>query len=175
MEPSQENRTGRPFFRLEPWPTAIVLFFVVVVAVNVVFIRLSMTSWTGVVTEGAYDKGVAFNKVLQAQKVQDALGWRVTLDDSALLAGADGVLRLEVLDRQGGAVAAARVTGQLVRPIQQGNDLTFTMTESRPGHYEAPLHIALPGVWDLKLHVEGAGGEYRLARRIQTRSAGLGG
>ncbi|MBF0272701.1 MAG: FixH family protein [Magnetococcales bacterium] len=169
------DRAKKSIFRLEPWPTAIVLFFVVVVVVNLIFIRLSMTTWSGVVTEGAYDKGVAYNQVLKAQQAQDALGWRVTLDESALLAGQEGALRLSILDRQGQPVAGARVEGDLMRPGQKGLDRAFSMTEPHPGVYEARLHMPLPGLWDLKLRIDGAGGEYRLARRIQTQAAGLGG
>ncbi|MBF0190759.1 MAG: FixH family protein [Magnetococcales bacterium] len=175
MQPVTPDPSRKPVFRLEPWPTAIVLFFVVVVVVNLIFIRLSMTTWNGVVTEGAYDKGVAYNQVLKAQREQDALGWRVTVDESALRVGQEGTLQLSILDRQGSPVAGARVEGELTRPGQKELDRTFSMTEQRPGVYEARLHLSLPGLWDLKWRIDGAGGEYRLARRIQTQAAGLGG
>lgn len=175
MEPVSKDPAKRSIFRLEPWPTAIVLFFVVVVVVNVVFIRLSMTSWTGLVTEGAYDKGLAYNRVLQAQQAQNALGWQVTLDDAELVSGQEGVLRLRVLDRQGVPVAGARAEGKLSRPVQQGMDQAFVFSEQEPGRYATRLRLPLPGVWDLKLLVVQGSGEYRLARRVQTRSVGSGG
>ncbi|NGZ06897.1 MAG: FixH family protein [Magnetococcales bacterium] len=175
MEPLHADRPKRSIFRLEPWPTAIVLFFVVVVVVNILFIRMSMRSWTGLVTEGAYDKGLAYNRVLEANKVQDAMGWQVALDDGELWADREARLRLTLLDRGGTPVRGAQVEGRLLRPVQSGSDLEFVMTELEPGRYEVRLHLPLPGVWDLKLLVRQGAAEYRLVRRMQTRSAGLGG
>ncbi|MBF0417812.1 MAG: FixH family protein [Magnetococcales bacterium] len=175
MEPAKEDDARRPGFRLEPWPTAIVLFFVVVFVVNAIFVRLSLTSWSGVVTEKAYDKGLAYNQVLKAQQTQDAMGWRVTLEDGTLRAGTLGTLHLTVEDQQGTPIRGARVAGTLVRPVQQGYDQEFDMKESSPGRYEVGLSVPMSGIWELKVHVDAAGGEYRLARRIQVSASGVGG
>ncbi|MEO5345792.1 MAG: FixH family protein [Magnetococcus sp. YQC-9] len=175
MEPIQENLPKRRFFRLEPWPTAIVLFFMVVFVVNILFVRLSLNSWTGLVTEGAYDKGLAYNKVIQAREAQETLGWRVTLDDAALRVGSESRLRLAIVDKQGAPVIGARVNGRLVRPVQQGYDRDFIMQEAQPGAYEVGLSIPMPGIWELQVSVDKAERVYRLTRRVQVSASALGG
>ncbi|MBF0260671.1 MAG: FixH family protein [Magnetococcales bacterium] len=175
MDPTTEDGRSKRGFRLEPWPTAIVLFFVVVFVVNAIFVRLSLNSWSGLVTDKAYDKGLAYNKVLKAQQEQEAMGWRVTLDDDALKVGSEAPLRLTVLDQQGSPLVGANVEGTLVRPVQQGYDREFVMKEISPGRYEVGLMVPLSGIWELKVRVSGTGGEYRLARRIQVSASGLGG
>ncbi|GAB0056653.1 hypothetical protein SIID45300_00961 [Candidatus Magnetaquicoccaceae bacterium FCR-1] len=175
METTTEDGTRKRGFRLEPWPTAIVLFFTVVFVVNAIFVRLSLDSWTGVVTDKAYDKGLAYNQVLKAQQEQDAMGWRVTLDDGALKVGSEAPLLLTVLDRQGSPLVGANVEGTLVRPVQQGYDRDFVMKEIAPGRYKTGLMVPLSGVWELRVRVSGTGGEYRLARRIQVSASVQGG
>jgi nitrogen fixation protein FixH len=154
-------------FRLEPWPTAIVLFFVVVVAVNLLLVRFSQTSWTGLVTEGAYKKGLAFNKTLEAQQAQEALGWEVLLDTSPLRVGAAGHLRLSLRDRQGAPLPGAQIQGVLFRPVHQGVDQPFTMREEQPGLYNASLSVPMPGHWEVRLEMTAPAGHYRHVQRIQ--------
>ncbi|MEO5362336.1 MAG: FixH family protein [Magnetococcus sp. DMHC-8] len=156
----------RRFIRFEPWPTAIVLFFIVVLAVNAFFIRMSMLTWTGLVTEGAYVKGLAFNQVLKAQEEQNGLGWRATLDVSGLSVGSTQALRVSLRDRQDQPLTGARIQGRLVRPVHQGYDQLFSMTEGEPGRYEAPVTVPLPGQWDIKLEVMAPVGTFRHVQRV---------
>ena len=62
--------------RWEPFMVGVVLFLVVVVGVNMLFAYLSVRSWTGMVTSDPYTKGLRFNRRIQAQQAQEALGWR---------------------------------------------------------------------------------------------------
>ncbi|MEO5348617.1 MAG: FixH family protein [Magnetococcus sp. YQC-3] len=153
-------------FRLEPWPTAIVLFFVVVVAVNLLLVRFSQTSWSGLVTEGAYSKGLAFNKTLAAQEAQEALGWQVALDTTPLRVGAAGHLRLSLRDRQGAPLPGAQIQGMLFRPVHQGVDQPFAMQEEQPGLYSTPLSVPMPGHWEVRLEMTAPSGRYRYVQRI---------
>ncbi|MEO5330601.1 MAG: FixH family protein [Magnetococcus sp. YQC-5] len=155
----------RTFWR-EPWLMAIVLFFVVVVTVNLILIRYSMLSWTGLVTEGAYVKGLNFNQVFEAQQKQDHLGWRVMLDTSKLTVGNKGELMFSLWDRKGEPLPEAHIQGMLFRPVHQGADQRFVMTEKQPGLYTADVTVPLPGQWDIKLDVAAPGGTYRYVQRI---------
>ncbi|MBF0427998.1 MAG: FixH family protein [Magnetococcales bacterium] len=157
-------------FRLEPWPTSIILFFVAVFVVNGVFIYLGLSTWPGLVTEGAYTKGLAFNQVLKAQQAQDALGWQGTLDASHLSAGQEGRLIFSIRDQQGQPLPEARIQGILVRPVQQGVDQTFTMTQKQPGVYESSLLRPLPGHWDVKLNVLAMEKEYHFVQKINLQT-----
>ena len=60
-------------------PYAFVAFFGVVLLANGTMIGLAFATWTGLETEGAYQKGLAYNRVLDRARAQAALGWRVDL------------------------------------------------------------------------------------------------
>lgn len=175
MDQSNKEFPKKGWLRTEPWPVAIVLFFLVIFAVNAVFIRLSMHSWTGLVTEGSYVKGLAYNEVLKAQQAQDALGWRGQLDTSGLRTGGEGRLSFSVWDRNGQPLSDAHIQGVLFRPVQQGMDVEFVMTSEKPGLYSTRLVVPLPGQWDVKLHVAVGELEYRYAQRIHLQAIDQGG
>ncbi|MBF0294755.1 MAG: FixH family protein [Magnetococcales bacterium] len=170
METLENGLTKKRWWPFESWPTAIVLFFVVVVGVNLLFIWVGRSTWTGVVTEQAYDKGVAFNRVLDAQKGQDALGWRVALNSAGLRVGAAGRLIVDVRDREGKPLSDARIEGELIRPVTQGMDRAFLMSavgEGGGGGYQAELTVPLHGWWEVRLRIEANGSQYRYVQRIR--------
>jgi nitrogen fixation protein FixH len=83
-----------------PW--VFVGAMLLVVAVNGVLVFAAVDTFTGVTVGKSYDKGRAYNHVLEEAARQDALGWQ----PQAALEG--GALRLTVRDRAGQPVAAHR-------------------------------------------------------------------
>jgi nitrogen fixation protein FixH len=55
---------------------AMLIFFGVIFVVNGVFIYLARSTFTGVSTEDAYHKGLAYNDVIRAAGSQHTLGWQ---------------------------------------------------------------------------------------------------
>ncbi|WP_193771489.1 FixH family protein, partial [Candidatus Magnetaquicoccus inordinatus] len=111
MNQNHTNESLRRNWRPEPWLTAIVLFFLVVFAVNALMIRLSLQSWTGEVTDEPYRKGLAFNQTLSAQQAQDALGWQVKLEHAPLLVGKQERLQVVIRNAQGQPLRDASLQG----------------------------------------------------------------
>ncbi len=152
----------------EPWPLAIILFFVVVFIVNAIFIHLAQSSWNGVVTENHYEKGLAYNQVIEAQRRQEALGWRGRLiENQSTVVDGKRSLIFVLTDRSGQPVRQGLVTGRLQRPIRSDHDRSFLMNEIEPGRYQAKLAFPLPGAWDVKIEAKTADGPFRFNRRIQ--------
>jgi nitrogen fixation protein FixH len=116
-----------------------------VLAVNVGMVAAALTTFTGVTTGRAYDKGRAYNHVLEEAARQDALGWRATV------AVEGRTLRLAVLDRAGLPVAG-RVQGVLHRPMD-GLELPLTLLAGT-----ADLAAAQPGLWEARLTLTDAEG-----------------
>ncbi|MEQ1705902.1 MAG: FixH family protein, partial [Rickettsiales bacterium] len=52
-----------------------VAFFGFIAAVNAVMVTLAIRTHSGVVTEHPYEKGLAYNQVVEAEKNQQKLGW----------------------------------------------------------------------------------------------------
>jgi nitrogen fixation protein FixH len=158
---AQAKQVGR-----SDWiPSAFVAFFGVVFATNAVMLWLAFTTWTGLETESAYQKGLAYNRTLAAAKAQDALGWQVDLDVAAegeRLAG----LELTLVDRYGDLIEDAQVMAAFVRPTHVGHDLELTVPHVHGGVYRTEAELPLAGVWQLNLSARSGGDTYRLGRRI---------
>ena len=127
--------------------------FGVIIAVNGALIYWAVTTFPGLSSDRHYERGLAYNEVLEAQRQQAALGWRIAADLGEPL---DGVARLEVAleDRDGQPLYAEAVTATLQRPTVEGMDSRMVMTPAGPGLYRADARVPLPGVWDLVLQVE---------------------
>src|SRR3954453_20727573 len=81
--------TGRMVF------LCLVAFFGVVAGVNGIMIKLALSTFGGVETEGAYQAGLAFARETAAVAEQDALHWQVR----AKVSGAPGATLVELVAR----------------------------------------------------------------------------
>jgi nitrogen fixation protein FixH len=120
-----------------------------VLLVNVGMVVSALTTFTGVTTGRAYDKGRAYNHVLEEAARQDALGWRATVVVEAR------TLRLAVQDRAGLAVPG-RAAGVLHRPMD-GLELPLALVAEAAG-WTAALPAAPAGLWEARLTLTDAEG-----------------
>jgi nitrogen fixation protein FixH len=143
-----------------PW--AFVGAFVVIIAVNLVLVFASLSTFTGLTTGKSYDRGRAYNQVLAEAARQDALGWtaRVTLEA--------GVLGVAVTDREGLPVGG-RIEGVLLRPLE-GTTLPLDFAAAGPGRYIAHAALPAPGQWEARLTLHGSGAQrLELRKRVFAR------
>jgi nitrogen fixation protein FixH len=146
-------------------PLAFVAFFGVVLAANGAMIWIAFATWTGLETEGAYQKGLAYNRTLAAAKALEALGWRVALDLSAT-SGRLARLELTLADRYDDLIEDAEVTVVFVRPTHAGHDLELVVPHIHAGVYRTEATLPFAGVWELHLAAQSGGDTYRLRQRI---------
>ncbi len=133
-----------------PW--VFVGMMLLVIGVNGVLITSAVRSFAGTTTGHAYDRGRAYNHILEEAERQAALGWQA----SVALAG--GVLSVGVADRTGRPVEG-RLTGLLLRPLD-GRTLPLDLTAAAPGQWSA---VALPpaaGQWEARLALRDAAGRH---------------
>lgn len=123
---------------------AMLAFFGVIIAVNSTFIYLALTTWTGLSTENAYQRGVDYNDVLDAAARQRALGW------TGVVSYGEGRLSLTVTDRQGFPVDNLTFKVDIRRPTNADFDRTLDLAFSGAGTYEAELTLPLLGQWDAR-------------------------
>ena len=134
-----------------PW--AFVGLFGVVVAVNGIMIWLALGTFPGLVTERPYDRGLAYNRNLEAAAAQAGLGWEARL--AARLAGPTmALVELTLRDRDGRPLDGAEVRAQLRRPVGTGSDLDLVLAPTGPGTYRAATTLPRPGAWDVHVVVE---------------------
>lgn len=130
-------------------------FFGFIVAVNAVMITLALRTHSGIVTEHPYEKGLAYNRVIEAEQEQAALGWKGTLRYE------NGMLRFELRDRENNPIAPDKVTANFTRPARQGMDFSVEMKTP-----EMAVEFPARGLWEVRVDAVYQGVHYQKSRRI---------
>jgi nitrogen fixation protein FixH len=133
-----------------PW--IFVAGFAVVLAVNATMIWIGITSWPGLVTDNSYDRGLHYNRELEAAAAQTALGWQAEFS-ARLGEGLRGVLEASLRDRDGRPIEDASVEARFLRPTSEGHDFTLALAPEGGGRYTAAFELPLAGLWDVRLKV----------------------
>jgi len=128
--------------------TWLLMFFGVIIAVNGAFVYFALNSWPGLSTEQAYEDGLAYNKTLDAAKLQQDLGWKTLLE-----LGANEQLTVRIFDKSGALVTDLSPTAQVGRAIHENEDRTLSLKETAPGTYTAPVAGLASGRWKVELRV----------------------
>ncbi|MBY0447226.1 MAG: FixH family protein [Hyphomonadaceae bacterium] len=120
-------------------------FFALILAVNIGFTVLALSSFPGEAAPKAYVLGLRYNEALAEKRAQAALGWR------AGVALQRGVVRVRLLDGAGAGLEGAQVRAQLGRPAAGAFDRALAFRPVGGGFYEASLPADLgPGRWRLR-------------------------
>lgn len=141
-----------------PW--YFVLFFAFIALVNGVMVWLAVGTHTGLVTEHPYEKGLAYNQVVDAEQAQEALGW------SGNIAFDKNLLAFTLLDRAGAAVEANRITAHFMRPTQDGMDFDVTLARTLDGTWQAEVTPPHNGLWEVRVYAERGTERFQQARRV---------
>lgn len=143
--------------RLIPW--YFVLFFLVVIAVNVVMATLAVRTLSGTVTDHAYEKGLAYNKIIAAADAQAALAWQGDLRVSGT--GLTRHIEFTVHDKAQQLLSTESVTLSVRRPTRDGMDF-----ETRFKGASGDVTFPELGQWEVRAFATVAGKPYQLAKRI---------
>ncbi len=136
-------------------------FFLLVFAVNGVFIYFSLTSHPGTTARDAYREGLEYNRVLERAERQQALGWRAEILEEG------GRVRLRLRDAAGAAVAGLVGKAEVGRPASDAEDRTLNIAEIAPGRYEAAGPTLEPGRWKVVIEMQdGTGRRFRAEDEI---------
>jgi nitrogen fixation protein FixH len=166
MDSAPSPKNEKSDRKLEPWPVAIVSFFVVVLIANIIMIYLGQNSWPGLVTNDHYNKGLAYNEVLAAQEFQDRLGWQAGL--KVAQPAKDGKVKLlfTLKNRDGIRIIDAEVKGELLRPLGDGKRHNVILSVDSQGDYVGNLNVAQAGNWDVQIIAKAQQADFRFVERI---------
>ncbi len=140
-------------------------FFGVIFAANGALAWLAFDSWTGLVVDKPYERGLKYDQVLQDAAAQKALGWSVDGKFEALGQNR-GRIYVVVRDKSGRPISGLNVTGILHRPTLAGFDKEIALSAKDEG-YGVEFVAAKAGQWDLKLEAVNAAGErHRYEQRL---------
>lgn len=147
-----------------PW--YIVLFFVVQTVLFGWFAYLAHKSYTGVVFDDAYKKGLNYNHVIAEVDEQEKLGWRMEIDAKRDAGGRAAVV-VSLRDKDGNAISDAGVKLWLIRPVQDGMDQHLMLQSSGSGLYRGAASLPAPGLWELRAEAEKDGHRFQFSRRAE--------
>nr|CRH06229.1 putative nitrogen fixation protein fixH [Candidatus Magnetococcus massalia] len=150
-----------------PWLIAFILFFVIVIGVNSFVIYMAKSTSGGLVIEGHYKKGMAYNEEIEQMRQQQALGWQIGVDTSALRVGQEGLVFVQLLDKAGMPIRGATIRGELFRPTSSDDDIAFNLVETAAGKYQGLVKPHLKGKWDVRLKITQQKHLFRHAERVE--------
>ena len=146
-----------------PW--YFVAFFSFLTAVFTWFGYIAHHTYTGVVMDDAYEKGLKYNDVIEKAAEQEKLGW--TADISAVSAGGRALITVRLKDGKGAGIVGAKVKLWLVRPVQAGLDQHVTMQDSGGGIYVATADLPARGLWELRAEARKDGHRFQAFKRTE--------
>lgn len=129
-------------------------FFTVIFIANAIFLHLAWKSFPGVVTETAYEDGLAYNDAIAASREQAARDWSVSGEIER--AGAEAA-RVAVVakDADGAPLSGLTVTATLQRPASPEAPVVVVLSEGETGRYQAMVNDLAAGNWILDLEALG--------------------
>ena len=132
-----------------------VAFFGFIAAVNAVMVTLAIRTHSGVVTEHPYEKGLAYNQVVDAEKKQAAIGWKGAINYK------NGWLNFELHDKDNRLLAWEKATATITRPTQQGMDFTLELKAAKTA-----VKFPANGLWEVRVDAMHEGVHYQQSKRI---------
>lgn len=130
-------------------------FFGFVAAVNTVMVTLAIRTHSGMVTDHPYEKGLAYNKIVEAEQQQEAQGWKGRIDYR------DHMLSFTLRDKSNRLLSVEKVTASITRPTQQGMDFSMQLKGE-----ETPVHFPQKGLWEVRVDALHDGVRYQQSKRI---------
>jgi nitrogen fixation protein FixH len=137
---------------------SIVGFFLIIIAVNAIFITLAVQSFPGEQEKKSYLQGLRFNDKLEAQDVQKALGWTAEIM-KAEIADGSAVIEIYFSNSAEEPLYDLGISGFLSRPADDDFDREVAFSPAGPGRYTAVVNGVEPGVWLLKAEAISLDGE----------------
>lgn len=139
-------------------------FFLVVFAVNGVFLYSAISTYTGIVAVEPYRKGLNYNERIAADEAQKVQGWQEALEVTR-----GGQVTLRLTNRLGAPVEGLTVTGTLGRPSTAQHDVKLELVEVHPGTYSAQITAPHSGAWIVALEARPVAAPDELAYQLRKR------
>lgn len=170
MSSAQGSSRTRPnATRRGSWiPWIFVAGFGVVLGANAIMIYIAATTWTGIAVNRSYDKGLHYNRNLEAAARMEALGWQASIE-TELTAERAGTVEVALFDEAGAPLYRAEVVIEFERPTHEGYDFVVPLEPAGSGLYSAAFAAPLAGLWDLRLIVTRGADLYVTTERVLLR------
>lgn len=143
------------------------VFFGVIVAVNLTAATLASRTWTGLVVKNSYVASQKFNDELDSAAAQRERGWQSTL------AYRSGALTVSLIDARGLPLKPSAVEIKIGRPAFEQQDRVLVLPNTGGETFVAE-HVLEPGLWAIQINAVVDGTPYRRDARFHVNSSGVG-
>ncbi|MEO0809871.1 MAG: FixH family protein [Pseudomonadota bacterium] len=144
------------------------LFFGVIVSVNITMAILAGRTWTGLVVTNSYVASQNFNAELREARLQQQRGWTSDLQYEG------GAIQFSLRDRQGQPVVIDGLKLNYGRPAFEQADQTVGLEYVGDGLYRAAATLKA-GIWALKVSGGTGDSRYRRDSRLYVGEDGASG
>jgi nitrogen fixation protein FixH len=148
-----------------PW--LFVAGFAVIVAVNATLIVYAVRTFSGLVVENPYQKGLEYDAERAQIDRQNRLGWQYLVMAEPQM-GQAGEMEIEIRWTDAARVPLDRlvVTGHLERPVENIPPLQVAFTAVGGGRYRSSVVLPERGVWDLHVTAARGSDSFEAAERL---------
>lgn len=155
--------------RRDLWiPGCFIAFFVCLAGLEIWFVSIANSTFTGLVTDEAYTIGVNYNEVLAQREAERRLGWTTTLS-FVQGDGLDGRLALRVHDADGTAIVADELRATAERMSRFPQIQTVNFEREMSGEYVADFKVPLAGRWFVRAKIERGGQSIHVIEEVDIR------
>lgn len=130
-------------------------FFGTIATVDAVMVTLAIRTHTGTVTEHPYEKGLAYNTVVNAQANQEKLGWRGTITVTK------NRVAFVLFDDSNKLIKPDFIKAHFSRPTQAGMDFEVELN-----HGEAQVSFPAKGSWEVRIFASIGDKKYQQVKRV---------
>lgn len=140
---------NEPAWTLKGWHVlvALLIFFGAMFIANGLFVYYALESFSGVETQDAYRKGIAYNKTLAEGRRYERLGWHGKI----ISKGPN--LELNLAAEDGTPVRGKKVFGTIGRPSTDKFDRQIAFKDEGSGRYVVENANLKPGNWVVTVEV----------------------
>lgn len=146
--------------RYVPW--VIAAFFLSFITPLLFFVWIAFQNKPSLVTEHAYDKGLAYNQTLEAAAAQRALGWTAAADIK------NGMLSFFLTDKKGVPITGATVKAWALHPSNTSLDHALELHEENHGVYKATERLP-QGLWKIRITALYHGDEFQFSTPFEVK------
>jgi nitrogen fixation protein FixH len=141
----------------------LVVFFGVVIGVNLVMMKFAIQTLPGTEVDSAYSASLAYEKEIAAARDQNARNWKIVAHiDRSGQGGA--TVQVEARDNNGRPMSGLKFQGRFERPTDRRADQAVALAETGIGIYRGTASPIASGQWDLVLQGDAAGRRVFLSR-----------
>ena len=142
-------------------------FFLILIAVLVPMCVVAFRTDSGIVTDNAYEKGLAYNKDIAAARALKDMGWQSDVSLTPTQRPDEVRVDFVLTNAAKQPIERATVKLWLVRPAQKGLDQKLDLKSgSEKGHYVADVKLPAHGLWEARISVSARDQIYQMTKRV---------